>query len=107
MIDIYRRLGATGPGDRAQIERALNDPHLAPDLRQRACFILGDLDRRRTHDATWRAATVVARLRSAFLLEMTPLWRGSDMADFGAGTVDSRRTTECLPIDALDDRVHR
>lgn len=99
MIDLYRRLGAYGPTDVAQVARAMTDDTLDPELRRIAAFILGDPGRRRVHDDAWRTVSVVARLRSSLLLDMSPLWRDSKVEDFGPGAADPSRMRHCLPID--------
>jgi hypothetical protein len=99
MIDLYRRLGARGPSDTAQIERAMANPALDPELRRLAAFILGDPVRRQVHDDAWRTVSVAARIRSALLLEMTKLWQTSNVGDFGPSVVDAARLPECLPVD--------
>lgn len=98
MIDLYRRLGAAGPADRATIDRALNDPSTPPDVRRIAAFVLGDPERRAVHDASWATLSVVARLRSLMLLQMTPMWQESAADEFTQSTSDPSRARRCLPI---------
>jgi hypothetical protein len=99
MIDLYRRLGASGPRDRDAIERALNDPRTAPELRRIAAFVIGDPDRRAVHDAAWATLSVVARLRGLLLLQMTPLWNESRAEEFGQSTAEPARMQQCLPVE--------
>ena len=101
MMDIYRRLGAIGPSDIERIERALRDESVDPEVRRLASFIMADPDRRAVHDAAWGAACVTARLRTAFLLEMTTLARSAATAEFSAGPHDVARLRECLPVDGI------
>jgi hypothetical protein len=99
MIDLYRRLGASGPADVSQVARAMADETVDPELRRLAAFILASPHRRRIHDDTWRTVSVVARLRASLLLDMSPLWRDAGVADFGPGAADPMRMRQCLPID--------
>lgn len=99
MIDLYRRLGAAGPADRATIERALNDPATSPEVRRIAAFVLGDPERRAVHDAAWATLSVVARLRSLMLLQMTPMWNESRAEEFGQSTAEPARMQQCLPVE--------
>lgn len=99
MIDLYRRLGATGPADRAAIDRALNDPSTPADVRRIAAFVLGDPERRAVHDAAWATLSVVVRLRSVMLLQMTPMWNESRAEEFGQSTAEPARMQQCLPVE--------
>jgi hypothetical protein len=100
MIDLYRRLGASGPRDRDAIERALNDPRAAPEVRRIAAFVIGDPDRRAVHDAAWATVSVVARLRTLMMIELTPMWTEAGVSDFAHAATDPRRTRECMPVKA-------
>jgi hypothetical protein len=102
VIDLYRRLGASGPADRDAIDRALNDPATPADIRRIAAFVLGDPERRAAHDAAWATLSVVARLRRLLLLQMTPLWNESRAEEFGQSTCEPTRTQQCLPVGRTD-----
>lgn len=104
MIDLYHRLGVSGPSDTAGISRALRDPAIDDNTRRLAAFVLSDPSRARVHDATWRTVSTVARLRANFLLEATPLWTKSRVREFGLTAQGDRRVAECLPIIAKGDR---
>jgi hypothetical protein len=98
MIDLYHRLGVSGPSDSAGVWRAMRSTEVDEETKRLAAFVLGDPSRSQVHDAAWRTVSTVARLRANFLLEATPLWTRSRAREFGLSASGDRRMAECLPV---------
>jgi hypothetical protein len=104
MIDLYHRLGVSGPTDSAGIWRALRDPAVNEETKRLAAFVLGDPSRSQVHDAAWRTVSTVAILRANFLLEATPLWTRSRAREFSTTCGGNDRTNECRLARAREQR---
>jgi hypothetical protein len=104
MIDLYHRLGVSGPSDSAGIWRALRDPAIDEETKRLAAFVLGDPSRSQVHDAAWRTVSTVARLRAHFLLEATPLWTRSRAREFCTTSCRNDRANECRLPRAREQR---
>lgn len=96
-IDLYARLGLTGPLGRQDVLNALDSRDTDPVARRAAAFILCDESRRQQHDDWWRTMSTVSLLRSQLSLNASVLWTRHPVGDFSRITPTEQRIREATP----------